>query len=295
MQQSNAQLWSLLLSVGLDNSLSYRPENSLHMSNDKSESDSQFESNTDLGDIALVTGANKGIGYETARQLGEHGMRVIASARDEQRGEDAIEELREDGVDAQFVQLDVTDESSIKAATQRIESEFGHLDVLVNNAGVYAEDDASGISTEVLQWTYEANVFGAVAVTRAMLPLLRQSPAGRIVNVSSPLGSMAMLSDEEIPIGHLETLSYCSSKAALNAITAIFANELHEASILVNAVSPGYVATDLNDYEGENSPEEGARASVEAATLSDDGPTGQFFSNHDPTGHSLSDDGKLPW
>lgn len=263
--------------------------------NDRTNSDSQAESDTDQAAVALITGANKGIGHEIARQLGEHGLTVIASARNVQRGEKSVKELREDGIDAHFLQLDVTDESTVKAAARGIENEFGRLDVLVNNAGVSLDSSASEVATEIVSQTYEVNVFGVVTVTHVMLPLLRQSSAARVVNISSSLGSMAVLSDEESHISGLGMLSYCSSKAALNAITLIYANELRETNVLVNAVSPGYVATDLTNYDGEVSPERGARVPVEVATLPDDGPTGQFFSDHDTTGLSLSDNGTIPW
>lgn len=247
-----------------------------HMAN----SDSSAESDAEQSEVALITGANKGIGYETARQLGERGMTVFVSARNEQRGEEATETLREDGIDTRFVRLDVTDEATIEAAVRSIDDEFGRLDVLVNNAGVSlggnsneGERPPSEVTAGMMRRTYEVNVFGVVAVTHAMLPLLRRAPAGRIVNVSSELGSMALLASSK---NRFNELAYNSSKAAVNAMTLVYAAELRDA-VLVNAAAPGYTSTALHDFSGGRPVEEGASFVVRAATLPADGPSGQFI------------------
>jgi NAD(P)-dependent dehydrogenase (short-subunit alcohol dehydrogenase family) len=241
------------------------------------------------GKVALVTGANKGIGREVARQLGELGMTVLATARDPERGGRTVEELRAGGADVRFLQLDVTDQAGAQAAARRVAEEFGRLDVLVNNAGVAADFGSrpSEVDAETLRRTHEVNVVGVVAVTHAMLPLLRRAPAARIVNVTSELGSLTLNADPAQSYGSDGSmlLAYNSSKAALNAVTVLYANELRGSGILVNAVSPGYCATDLNGFRGFLSPAEGARALVRAATLADDGPTGTFFGA----------DGPFPW
>ena len=251
--------------------------------------------------VALVTGANKGIGREIARQLGGLGMTVLVGARDWGRGEDAARELRDEGTDARFVRLDVTDHGSMAAAARSIDEEFGRLDVLVNNAGIPAGGGwataplrATEYTADLVRAVYEVNVLGAVAVTHAMLPLLRRSPSARIVNMSSELGSLAALSDpgavEELdPSLHIAgsrgLLAYNSSKAALNAIPLMYAGELGDEGILVNAVGPGFTVTDLNDHRGELTAEQAATVQVKAATLADDGPTGRFLSRY----------GEAPW
>lgn len=236
--------------------------------------------------VALITGANKGIGLEIARQLGRQGMTVLLGARDEGRGQDAAEKLRADGVDARSIQLDVTSQGSIDRAARRIEKELGRLDVLVNNAGIFIDDaPPSQLSMKMLRRTYETNFFGPVAVTQAMLPLLRRSAAGRIVNVSSGLGSLTQISDPGWEFSGLNLLAYSSSKTALNAVTVQFAKELGDTSIKVNSADPGYTATDMNNHQGTRSVEQGARAAVRLATLPADGPTGGFFDEH----------GALPW
>lgn len=229
--------------------------------------------------VALVTGANKGIGLETARQLGRRGMRVLIGARDPAAGEAAAGRLRDEGIDARAVQLDVTDPASIAAAAQRIEAELGRLDVLVNNAGIaIGVTPPSEAALAELRQTFEVNAFGPVAVIRAMLPLLRRaSPPARIVNVSSGLGSLTLHSDPRWEYGSFTAIAYPASKAALNMITVQFAKELRESGIKVNVADPGYTATDLNGHRGTQTVEEGARASVALATLGPEGPTGGYF------------------
>jgi NAD(P)-dependent dehydrogenase (short-subunit alcohol dehydrogenase family) len=229
--------------------------------------------------IALVTGANKGIGFETARQLGSGGMTVLIGARDIGRGRAAEQKLRDGGADAKFVHLDVTDAKSIQQAAERIEADHGHLDVLVNNAGTASVSrqgyPPSQTSLEDMRAVYEINVFGVVAVTNAMLPLLRRAPAARIVNVSSEVGSITAQSDPAHPLGQMPaSVPYPSSKAALDMITAMYAKELRDTLIKVNAANPGFTATDFNNHRGFRSAAEGAEPSVYLATLPDDGPNG---------------------
>jgi NAD(P)-dependent dehydrogenase (short-subunit alcohol dehydrogenase family) len=229
--------------------------------------------------VALVTGANKGVGRAIADRLGQLGMTVYVGARDRDRGERAAAELRATGADARFVQLDVTDGVSIVGAARQIEQEVGHLDVLVNNAGINVRPihPPSETTVDDLRRTYETNVFGVVGVTNAMLPLLRRSNAARIVNLSSNLGSLHHHMAGDDPLGTLPLLlAYNSSKTALNAITVAYANELRDEGILVNAVSPGYVATDLNDHQGVLTPEQGARLPTLLATLDGNAATGTF-------------------
>jgi len=233
--------------------------------------------------IALITGANKGIGLETARQLAQKGYMVLIGARDQERGEKAVQALCDEGLQARFVLLDLNDKATIDAAAQSIEAQFGHLDVLVNNAGVFQDVSApSEVSEKVLRDTYETNVFAPVLVTQAFLPLLKKSQAGRVVNVSSTLGSLGDQSDASSDFYNTNMLAYNSSKSALNMITVAFAKELRDTPIKVNAISPGYVATDLNGHSGPRTVQQGATASVRYATLPDDGPSGGFFDEDGP-------------
>ena len=237
--------------------------------------------------VALITGANKGIGKEIARQLGAQGMTVLLGARDAGRGEEAATELKASGADAHAITLDVTDEASISAAAVKVESDYGRLDVLVNNAGIALDGGgpASALDVDTLRRTYETNVFGVFAVTQAFLPLLRKSEAGRIVNLSSGLGSLAQNSDPTWQYAGVKAAAYNSSKAALNMITVIFAAELKDIAIKVNAADPGYTATDLNQHSGPRTVAQGATAAVRLATLPADGPTGGYF----------DEDGVVPW
>ncbi|CAL9278369.1 MULTISPECIES: SDR family oxidoreductase [Streptomyces] len=233
--------------------------------------------------IALITGANKGIGFEIARQLGELGITAVIGARDEQRGKEAAEQLGQP-----YVQLDVTDPDSVEAAARWIEAEYGRLDILVNNAGVTVpppQGTPSATTAQTLRRIYETNVFGVVTVTNAMLPLLRKSPAARIVNQSSELGSKTQVMVEDSPLWPLNNMPYNSSKAALNMITVTYAKELWGTPIKVNACDPGYCITDINNGMGFITAAEGARIAVRLATLDADGPNAQFFKNEGP----------LPW
>lgn len=228
--------------------------------------------------IALITGANKGIGLEIARQLGTQGVTVLIGARDGERGREAAERLQAEHVNAHALHLDVTNQTTIDAAARFLEREFGKLDILVNNAGILIDDvPPSQLTMEVLRRTYETNVFGVFAVTKAMLPFIQKSDAGRIVNMSSSLGSLTLNSDPNWEFAQFQLLVYNSSKAALNAMTIQFANELKNTSIKVNSAEPGYTATDLNGHSGPQTVQQAATVPARLAMLPADGPTGGFF------------------
>jgi len=235
--------------------------------------------------VALVTGANKGIGRQIARELARRGYTVLVGARDAGRGEAAAAQIRQEGGDARAIALDVTDAASIAAAAARIRSELGRLDVLVNNAGIVKGGAPSVAALADVRAVFETNVFGVIAVTQAMLPLLLEAPAGRIVNVSSGVGSLTRISDPSYPHRGVGGIAYGPSKSALNAVTVAFAQELADTPIKVNAACPGYTATDLNGHSGPRSVAEGAREPVRLALLGADGPTGTFS----------NDAGPLPW
>src|SRR5580704_9301409 len=238
------------------------------------------------GDIALISGANKGIGFEIARGLGAKKIKVLVGARDEARGQTAAGKLKAEGADARFIQLDVTDHGTIERAAEWIEKEFGRLDILVNNAGV-AEfgTKPSDVDLAKVREVYETNFFGPVALIQRMLPLLKKSKHGRIVNVSSSLGSLTLSSDLKSPFADFLALGYNTSKSALNSMTIQFAKELKDTAIKVNAICPGYCATDINGNSGPRSAAEGAVAAIRYATIDADGPTGGYF----------NDAGRLPW
>ncbi len=246
--------------------------------------------------VALVTGANKGIGRAAAGQLAALGMTVLLGARDPQRGEEAAAALRAAGGDAHAVTLDVTDPTTIQEAAKQAEERFGHLDVLINNAGIsgsgqVSPEDAydqvpSSVDLDMVRAVFETNVFGVIAVTNAMLPLLRRSPAPRIVNVSSHVASLTITSDPDGPFAALlPSAAYAPSKTALTALTVQYANELRKDGILINAAAPGYVDTDSNNHTGVLTVAQGAAVLVRLATLGADGPTAGFF----------SEEGPVPW
>ena len=230
--------------------------------------------------IALVTGANKGIGLEVARQLGKAGHHILLGARDEARGREAEKTLRNEGINVRFVAIDLSDTASLSVAAADIEANEGRIDILVNNAGVAIQGDGLPGSTDldVVRRTFETNFFGTVAVTQALLPLVKKSRAGRIVNVSSGLGSIALNADPNWAYAAVKLTGYNASKAALNMFTVLLAAELKDTGIKVNAVNPGYTATDLNGNSGHQSIEEGAAETVRMAQISDDGLTGGFTS-----------------
>jgi NAD(P)-dependent dehydrogenase (short-subunit alcohol dehydrogenase family) len=244
--------------------------------------------------VALITGANKGIGLQIAKDLAEHGFSVLVGSRNLKQGEAAAKSV---GADARPLQLDVTNQASITAAAERIRKELGRLDVLVNNAGMshtgkpgkpLAEIVKAGrpsvVSLDEVRGIFETNVFGVIAVTQAMLPLLRESPAARIVNVSSGAGSLTRNSDPANPRRAMFG-AYPWSKTALNAVTIAFASELESAGIKVNAACPGFTATDLNNFEGTRTIQQAAREPVCLALLDANGPPGTYS----------SEDGPIPW
>ena len=238
--------------------------------------------------IALVTGANKGIGYEIAAGLGALGWTVGVGARDEQRRDEAVAKLRAAGADAFGVTLDVTDDDSVAAAARLIEERAGRLDVLVNNAGI-AEgwpDVPTALDPRVLLRMVDTNVVGVVRVTNAMLPLLRRSASPRIVNMSSTVGSLTRQTEAgpESSTGPISA-AYAPSKTFLNAVTIQYAKELRDTNILINLGCPGFTATDLNGFRGVRTPEQGAAIAIRLATLPDVGPTGTFS----------DDEGPVPW
>ncbi len=236
--------------------------------------------------IALVTGANKGIGYEIAAGLGARGWSVGVGARDEQRRKDAVAKLRAAGADAFGVPLDVTHAGSVAAAVQLIEERAGRLDVLVNNAGVAGgwPEAPTTIDLETVRRLLETNVLGVIRVTNAMLPLLLRSAHPRIVNQSSHVGSLTLQTTPGVDLGGISG-AYAPTKTYLNAVTIQYAKELSGTNVLINNACPGYVATDLNGFSGTQTPEQGAAIAIRLATLSDDGPTGQLF----------DDSGVVPW
>ncbi|WP_152354662.1 SDR family oxidoreductase [Brachybacterium subflavum] len=251
--------------------------------------------------IALITGANKGIGFETARQLGRLGFTVLLGARDEERGRSAEESLRGEGIDARAVRLDVTDENSVRAAEQWVSARFDHLDALVNNAGVPSVGGQraapSVTSIQDMRSVYEINVFGVVRVTNAFLPLLRRAPAARIVNVSSEIGSMDATVNPGSPVsGTPASIQYPSSKAAVNMMTVQYAKELRDTPIKVNAANPGFTDTDFTQHRGIRPVEQGAEPSVHLATLPEDGPSGVLWGHVWTTeGDGDGGYGILPW
>jgi NAD(P)-dependent dehydrogenase (short-subunit alcohol dehydrogenase family) len=247
--------------------------------------------------IALITGANKGIGFATARNLAARGVTVLLGARDADRGRAAEKALASSGADARYVPLDVTGVTSAVEAAAWIESEYGQLDVLVNNAGI-ARGDGRGLpsetTVETLREVFDTNVFGVVVVTNAMLPLLRRAPAPRIVNVSSEAGSIASMTDPHSPLWVMgASVPYPASKTALNMLTAMYAKELRDTPAKVNAANPGYCATDLNGHHGFRSPEQGAEVVAHLATLPGDGPSGVLWGHLWTTGGD--GEGVLPW
>jgi NAD(P)-dependent dehydrogenase (short-subunit alcohol dehydrogenase family) len=237
---------------------------------------------------AFITGANKGIGYATAARLGQAGVQIILGARDPERGDAAAATLREQGIDVAAVQIDVTDAGSVRAAAGVVRAEHGHLEILINNAGILPEADrVSGpMDLDIFRETFATNLFGVVATTEAFLPLLLDAPAGRVVNVSSTVASLTDQSDPDSPYYGLVIPAYQASKAALNSVTIALSKSLAETRIKVNAVCPGWVQTDLggpqNKAAAPTTPVEAARIVSEMALLGDDGPTGGFFDQAGP-------------
>ena len=230
--------------------------------------------------IALITGANKGIGLETARQLGKLGITVVVGARDLAKGEAAVAELKKDGVDARAVKLDVDNPSDYEAVKKLIEKDYGRLDILINNAGIMIDNrksnDTSKTSQDVLRKTFNTNFFAVVGLTQVLLPLLKKSVAGRIVNLSSILGSNTLHATPGSFIYDAKTFAYDASKAALNSFTIHLAHELKDTKIKVNSAHPGWVKTEMGGEGAQLDVETGAKTSVELATLQDSGPNGAY-------------------
>jgi NAD(P)-dependent dehydrogenase (short-subunit alcohol dehydrogenase family) len=232
--------------------------------------------------VAFITGGNKGLGLETARQLGKQGIKVVIGSRDLARGKAAVEKLKADGLDAEVIPFDITKAADYKEAYQYFDKNYGRLDILINNAGISKENFQGGnktsvTSAEVLHETFDTNFFGAIQITQTLLPLIRKSPAGRIVNLSSILGSLALHADPKSPIYDAKAFAYDASKSALNAFTVHLAHELRDTKIKVNSAHPGWVKTDMG---GEQAPLDivtGAKTSVQLATLPDSGPTGAYI------------------
>ncbi|WIX89656.1 SDR family oxidoreductase [Amycolatopsis sp. DG1A-15b] len=239
--------------------------------------------------LALVTGANKGLGYEIAAGLGARGYRVAVGARDEARGEAAVKTLHTAGVDAFAVPLDVTSDRSVTEAAELIERQGGRLDALVNNAAISGEmgpgwrQDPTTLDLDVVRKIVETNVFGVIRVTNAMLPFVRRATSPRIVNISSSVGSVTLQADPDIEVGPMMA-AYAPTKSYLNAVTVHYARQFTGTDILINAACPGLVATDFSGFRGRP-PREAAATAIRLATLPDGGPTGSFF----------NDDGAIPW
>jgi NAD(P)-dependent dehydrogenase (short-subunit alcohol dehydrogenase family) len=235
----------------------------------------------------LVTGASQGLGREIARQLADQGHFVFLACRDEASAKLAVRELQAQDLHVAGVPLDVTQTDSIDAAVRTVEAQAGRLDVLVNNAGILIRSGKPVSETPIadVRRILETNLLGSVAVTQAFLPLLRRSDAGRIVNVSSGLGSIAQSADPHYEYAAYKNLGYCLSKSALNAATVLFAAELAGTPIKVNAADPGHCATGLNGFTGSRSAVQGAAIAVRLATLPPEGPSGGFFDDH----------GRVPW
>jgi NAD(P)-dependent dehydrogenase (short-subunit alcohol dehydrogenase family) len=240
--------------------------------------------------IALITGANKGIGLETARQLAQLGSHVLIGARDVAKGTAAVTTLQAEGYSAEFIQMDVTQAENIRAAARIVADKHGKLDILINNAGINPEYPQGLFAIENLPFDlllqiYQTNVFGAVFTTQAFLPLLHKSPAGRIVNTSSSAGSLTDQSDPTSPYYGVSTMGYSSSKTALNAITVQLAKQLAGTSIKINSACPGWVQTDMGTAAAPRTVTEGAKIITKLATLPNDGSNGGFF----------NEDGAIPW
>ena len=254
---------------------------------------------------ALITGANKGIGFETAKQLAARGYYVYLGCRNRASAEAAVAALHAAGQpDAAFVELDVTAEHSIQAASTFLAAQLPHLDVLVNNVGtasdperpaadtsMFGEQAASRVPAPTLRLLFDTNFFGTIAVTQHLLPLLRQAPQPRIVNLSSSLGSLTVQSDPTSVESAAKLTAYTASKAALNAFTVLLANELGDTAFKVNSVNPGFTATDMNQHSGVLSVQQAAELVVQYATLPADGPSGKFFSH----AGEFSESGETPW
>ena len=243
--------------------------------------------------IAFITGGNRGLGFQTALDLKSPDTKVVIGSRDQKQGEEAAAKLRKAGVDADVLKFDITNSADHQAAYDYFNSKYGRLDILINNAGVAAgkfpgtgpEHSASDVPLDVLDKVFATNFFAPIALTKKLLPLIKKSPAGRIVNLSSILGSLTLQADPKSPIYNAKSFAYDASKTALNAFTVHLAYELRDTKIKVNSAHPGWVKTDMGGDQAPMEISEGGKTSAELATLPDTGPTGGYFHLGQP----------LPW
>jgi len=236
---------------------------------------------------ALVTGANKGIGFAIAKGLAKAGMSVWMGGRDAARGEKAVQKLRDEGLDVRFLEIDVADDASVQRAAETVAADGGALHVLVNNAGIILDmtGPPSQARMEDIKATFDVNLYGPIRVTQAFVPLLKAAGDARVVMMGSGLGSLTLITDPTSIYSSVNLMDYTSSKVALSAVTVAFAKELEPFGVKVNIVEPGNVRTDLNDNTGLLTPEEGASTAISMAMIGSDGPTGGFFGSH----------GRQPW
>ncbi|HEY6491608.1 MAG: SDR family oxidoreductase [Terracidiphilus sp.] len=235
--------------------------------------------------IAFITGGNRGLGFQTALDLKGSGTKVVIGARDLKQGEDAVARLRAAGVDADVLKFDVVNSADHQAAYDYFNSKYGRLDILINNAGIAGgtfpgtgpEHSAADVPLDVLDRVFATNFFAPVALTKKLLPLIRKSPAGRIVNLSSILGSLTLHADPNSPIYHAKSFAYDASKTALNAFTVHLAYELRDTNVKVNSAHPGWVKTDMGGEQAPMEIDEGGKTSAALATLAEDGPSGGYF------------------
>ena len=242
---------------------------------------------------ALITGANKSIGFETARQLLQKGYYVYLGSRNLENGQEAVEKLKAEGLtDVEAIQIDVSDDESVKAVRAEVGKKTESLDVLINNAGIMGgmQQTATGAEIAVFKEVFDTNMFGVIRVTQAFMDLLQKSPEPRIVNVTSGLGSLTLHNDPTWKYYKVKAAVYNSSKAALNMFTITLAYELRDTPFKVNAVDPGFTATDFNHHSGTGTVEDAAARLVKYATIDADGPTGKFFSDD-----NSPETGESPW
>lgn len=231
--------------------------------------------------IAFVTGGNRGLGLETARQLAKTGVEVVIGSRDQKQGEAVAKKLRAEGIKVDAIRFDITQSADYKEAYDYFDKKYGKLDILINNAGIakegFGSNSTSTVSPSVLREIFETNFFGQVELTQTLLPLIKKAPEGRIVNLSSILGSLTLHATPGSPIYNFKSLAYDSSKAALNQFTTHLAHDLKGTRIKVNSAHPGWVKTDMGTDAAPMEIQDGAKTSVQLATLGTDGPTGGFF------------------
>lgn len=253
-----------------------------------------FQLTTTVQKIAFITGGNRGLGFETARELCENGIVAVIGSRDLEKGEAAVAKLKSKGYSATAIKFEITNEADHESVKRYLEKTYGRLDILINNAAVYLDNPnasdtkpnhTSTTAVKLLRDTFDTNFFEVVALTQTLLPLIRKSSAGRIVNLSSIIGSLTLHSMPDSPIGESKAFAYNSSKTALNAFTVHLAHELKDTKIKVNSAHPGWVKTEMGGSKAMLELKDGSKTSVKLALLPDDGPTGGFFHLDEP----------LPW